>query len=267
MPRSERKLYVMHHAPIAKRKGEIVGCRTDKGLSEYGIEVAKRQAERLRRMLGTTALEKVTSTILSSPLKRALHTSEIIAERCDLEIQTDERLKAQNFGVLDGMTFEEVERDEELRLNLWDYIPPHLRDMHRTPGGESNKEMVDRVNGFKTDILSRDQTMRPFIITHGTVIDAMIASVDHRRLDEIEGQNRKYEGRPIVISKDSYQPIGHEGDPFDFIPGVSSLVEQDDIEGIRRRIETYVLCETNRQDEKVHLEKLMNFLGNKGANS
>lgn len=256
---SETRLYVTHHAPMAKRKGEIVGSRTDKGLSEYGVEVAKRQAERLKKMLGTAALESVEGTILSSPLKRALQTSEIIAEQCNLTIETDERLKAQNFGALDGMTFEEVERDEALRLNLWDYVSPELRDSHRTPGGESNKVMMDRVNNFKLDMLSRGQKSRPLIITHGTVIDALIASVESKRLDEVEGQNRKYEGRPIEIGGDSYQPVGHVGSPFEFIPDISSMIERDDIQAIRSRVKAYALAETNRQDEKVHLEKLMSF--------
>ncbi len=261
MPTSEARLYVVHHAPMDKRKGEIIGSRTDKGLSEYGIEVAERQAERLKRILGTTALENVEGKVLSSPLKRALQTSEIIAERCDLEIETDERLKAQNFGVLDGMTFEEVERDEILRLNLWDHVPVELRDTHRTPGGESNEEMVERIKGFKSDLLRRDQASRPLIITHGTVIDALIASVDNKRLDEVEGQNRKYEGRPIEITEGSYRPVGHPGSPFEFISGVFSLIKQGDIDGIRSRVEAYALTETNRQDEKIHLEKLMKFFG------
>ena len=113
------KLFVMHHAPIEKRKGEIIGSRTDSDLSEYGLEVAYRQANRVYQLLGSEALEGVGQIILSSPLRRAIQTSEIIAEKCDMDISTDDRLKAQDFGVLDGMTFDEILDDDSLRHNLW----------------------------------------------------------------------------------------------------------------------------------------------------
>ena len=68
-------------------------------------------------MLGTVALENVGNEIISSPLKRAIQTSEIIAEKCKLNVVVDDRLKAQDFGVLDGMTFEEIYKNDILIFN------------------------------------------------------------------------------------------------------------------------------------------------------
>lgn len=250
-------LFVMHHAPMAKRKGEIVGSLTDSDLSPYGIEVAHRQAELVLRLLGSGALAGVDSLILSSPLRRALQTSEIIAEKCDMNVHTDTRLKAQNFGVLDGMTFDEILRNDVLKLNLWEYIPETMRDNHKAHGGESNKEMVRRVADFKDDVLSaHDVNNQPLVITHGTVIDSLIATIDSRRLDEIEGSNRVFEGRVIKFTDSTYNPIGEPLSAFSYIPGVThrGTVPQQ-MAHIRNYLEA---CP--REDERVHLEKLLDII-------
>ncbi len=252
-------MYVMHHAPVAKRKGEIIGSRTDSALSKYGVEIANRQADKVRNMLCTAAFENEINGIISSPLKRAIQTSEIIATRCKLDVMVDDRLKAQDFGILDGMTFDEIYRDDVLKLNLWDYVEPNDRDNHRVPEGESNFEMVSRVNAFNADMLSENTDSVPLIITHGTVIDALIAIIDHKRLDEIEGKNRRYEGRPIGFTNRSYQPMGVSGEQFDYIPGVAELLRDNDTSGVKNCIRHYLTAQNVRDDEKIYLEKLLTF--------
>jgi len=253
------KMFVMHHAPVDKRKGEIVGSRTDFGLNEYGIEAAHRQAERIKKMIGTVALENI-DYVISSPLKRAIQTSEIISKRCKLDIVVDDRLKAQDFGLLDGMTFDEIYRDDILKLNLWDYIAPENRDNHHVPGGaESNNEMVKRVNGFRNDMLSRNSNHMPLIITHGTVIDSLIALIEKKRLDEVEGENRRYEGRPILFTEYAYEPIGKSCDIFDFIPGVSELLLESDPSKIINCVRQYLISQNVSDSERIHIEKLLTF--------
>lgn len=255
----DEKIYVMHHAPMSKRKGEIIGSRTDSGLNEYGIEVAYRQAERIKKMIGAFAIENM-DYIISSPLKRAIQTSEIIAEKCKLDIIVDDRLKAQDFGLLDGMTFDEIYKDDILKLNLWDYVAPNDRDNHHVPGGaESNHEMVKRVNGFKNDMLSRNSRHSPLIITHGTVIDSLIAVIENKRLDEVEGENRRYEGRPIVFTEYAYKPIGKSGDIFDFIPGVPELLLESDSSKIINCVRQYLISQNVSNNERIHIEKLLTF--------
>lgn len=250
------KLFVMHHAPIEKRKGEIIGSRTDSDLSEYGLEVAHRQANRVYQLLGSEALEGVGQIILSSPLRRAIQTSEIIAEKCDMDISTDDRLKAQDFGVLDGMTFDEILDDDSLRHNLWEYVPESLRNDHKDHGGESNAEVVDRVDKFTNETTPEYSGVgAPLVITHGTVIDAMIASIDRKRLDEIEGKNRIFEGRIIELANSKYRPIGAPLSAFYFIPGVT---EQKTLEQQKTAIKDYIQA-CGRRDERIHLSKLIDI--------
>ncbi len=250
------KLFVMHHAPIAKRRGEIIGSRTDSDLSEYGVKVANRQAEHLYRLLELQALKNIGQLILSSPLRRAIQTSEIIATKCDMDISTDYRLRAQDFGVLDGMTFDEVLQDDTLKNNLWEYMAKSSRDDHKGHGGESNTEIASRVAEFKNETLaSLGAESRPLIITHGTVIDAMIATIDRKRLDEIEGKNRIFEGRVIEFTNSTYYPVGEPLTAFYFIPGVAT---QNSIDQQKALIRNYMLS-CKGADERVHLEKLLDI--------
>ena len=250
--------FVVHHAPIDKRKGAIVGPGGDRELSEYGIEVAHRQADNIYRMMGTVALNGMGDMIISSPLRRAVQTSEIIAERCDLDIVFDPRLRAQDFGCLDGLTFSEIAESVTLRHHLWDFIPELSRDGYKSHGGESNKEMVDRVADF-TEKIFQDDTGSPkssLIVTHGTVIDSMIARIDRKRLDQIEGMNRIFEGRILRLSKDRYDAIGDQLAAFSFIP---RLAHEKTIESKLEIIRDYVeRCP--RIDEQNHLSKLLSIL-------
>lgn len=251
--------YAMHHAPVSKRQGEIIGSKTDIELNDYGVEVAIYQAERIYRMLGSASLGNIGDYIISSPLKRAVQTSEIIAEKCNLDIILDDRIKPQNFGKLDGMTIDDINEDDELKLNFWDYIRPEDRDNHHAPGAESNLEMVTRVNNFKADILSNGLDASPLVITHGTVIDSLIAVVNKKRLDQVEGENRRYEGRPIEISLNAYHPMGINGEQFGFIPGIKEVVNLGDTKMIKSYIENYIKT-CDREDEKIHLAKLLRYI-------
>lgn len=250
--------FVVHHAPISKRKGEIVGPGTDRGLTDYGVEVAHRQADNIYGILGTAALDGMSNIIISSPLRRAIQTSEIIAERCDMDVEIDERLRAQDFGCLDGVTFKEAMEDTILRYHLWDFIPELSRDDYKGHGGESNREMLDRVVNFTEDIFQNNNNnfRSSLLVTHGTVIDALIASIDKKRLDQIEGINRIFEGRVLKLSRGDYAAIGHQLTAFNFIPGVA---DQETISSKVKIIKDYIeRCPRN--DEQNHLSKLLAIL-------
>lgn len=114
--------------------------------------------------------------------------------------------------------------------------------------------MVDRITGFTKETISGyNRVGSPLVITHGTVIDAMIASIERRRLDEIEGKNRVFEGRIIELTGNKYRPIGEPLSAFYFIPGVA---EQRSLEQQKTVIKSYIQA-CDRPDERIHLSKLI----------
>ncbi len=88
-------------------EGKIQG-QTDTELNETGIK----QAEVIREKLFNQKID----IIISSPLKRARKTAEIIARGRDIPIIIDERLSERDFGEFEGKTREEFDFDE-----IWNY--------------------------------------------------------------------------------------------------------------------------------------------------
>lgn len=245
------KALVLHHAPTAKIAGQIVGSRINRPLSSFGRETSLRLAEWLR---GKRDAGELTSLrrIVTSPLTRAAETAEILARSCDLEIVTDVRLKAQDFGRLDGLTFDEVRADPLLRTFLWEEIEPEARETTIPPGGESNRVFCRRALAAVDD-LATDETI---FILHGTVIDALIADSLGREMHEIEGANRAFEGDLLEFAGGSFSIRDRSLALVGHIAGIRQASAKD-----RPRIigEYIKICE--RGDERIHLEKLVEHMG------
>src|SRR6266849_5382855 len=91
---------VRHGLPDAVN-GRCYG-RRDVPLSTEGI----RQAEHVARELARQSI----SHIYSSGLRRALDTARVVAEPHRLPVQTMDELAEIDFGYLDGLSFEEIEK-------------------------------------------------------------------------------------------------------------------------------------------------------------
>lgn len=197
--RPDRTLALVHHAPAPKRPYEIVGCRTDRPLGQYGQAMAKRLVKQLDRLVSERVIPE-PSHILTSPLQRATMTAQHVAAAFACPIIVIDTLRAQDFGALDGMTETEVRDDAELRQHLHEAVQPGQRDSNAPTGGESNLQFMTRIASAMQFLLSEWGHTKALAIVHGTVIDA--ALVDHFSRDSLhayEGINRAMEGRILTL--------------------------------------------------------------------
>ena len=88
------KLYVARHGQTFWNAQNKVCGITDVGLTEKG----KDQAEELSSIVQNYNID----VIISSPLKRALETGKIVAEKNNISLQTEELLIEQNYGIYEG---------------------------------------------------------------------------------------------------------------------------------------------------------------------
>ncbi len=128
-------------------------------LTPLGIEEARRNGRVLREHVG----KRTDLRIVSSPLKRALHTATIIRKelrRTEIPIATDARLREIDFGAWEGLTLAEIKaRDPvEWQKRVAD------RWHHAAPGGESYAGVAARVG----DWLAEQQGVA-LVVTHGAV--------------------------------------------------------------------------------------------------
>ncbi len=97
-------LYVIRHAQPEGCDPEIIGLSPpNSGLSPAGVM----QAERLRDRLATMD-ELHADVLISSPLRRAKETAEIIAPALDLPVLIDDGVQGLNLGACEGLTWDEV---------------------------------------------------------------------------------------------------------------------------------------------------------------
>jgi 2,3-bisphosphoglycerate-dependent phosphoglycerate mutase len=157
-------LYLIRHGQAANLRQGIVGSAIpDSGLSELGV----RQAERLRdRLLRTREIQ--ADILLSSPLRRAYQTAEIIAPALKLPVIVDNTMQEFNLGECEGLTIEQIQE----RYGVFDLNADRSPFQHIAPNGDSWAEFTSRVCG------ALDRFMRVYdgktlvVICHGRVIDA-----------------------------------------------------------------------------------------------
>jgi len=138
--------------------GRINGRLPGVGLSTKGRAEIAAVAERL-------AGGKIDA-IYASPLQRTRETAEILADRLGLPIQCREDVIELDFGEWTGLTADEIRKDE--RWQMWS----SCRSIAAIPGGESWRQVQDRVVGALFDLQRLHPSDRVVIVSHGDVIRA-----------------------------------------------------------------------------------------------
>ena len=152
----------------------------DVKLTKKGIWQAKRLAQRLR--------EVKVDAVYCSNLSRARHTAEIVFQNRGMNINIVPQLKEINFGVWEGLTFEEV----KLKFGYGEYFnswPENIDVKAVIPQGESIIELNERVTKALNEILDKhnakknDETIA--IVCHGGTIRVILSNALNIGLDKI----------------------------------------------------------------------------------
>lgn len=142
--------YVARHGQTEWNVENKVCSITDIALTEKGIA----QAEEL----ASQAKKKNIEIIISSPMKRAITTSQIVSEKCHIPMLIDNRLVEQNYGIYEG-----VDRSDEL------FLANKRNFAYRYPNGESMMQVAVRVYTFLDEIKKKYVGKNILIISHGGI--------------------------------------------------------------------------------------------------
>jgi alpha-ribazole phosphatase len=159
------RLLLVRHGEIATDNTEKFWGHTDIALNETGVL----QVERLGERLSGEPIDE----IYSSDLSRASHSAEIIAARHGLNITTSEKLREIHFGDIEGLTFEEIDRQYPELSKSWSDDDLTFR----FPNGESFTELEERVRGFIAEIDSHNRDCTILIVSHGGLLRMLICHV------------------------------------------------------------------------------------------
>lgn len=207
----QNTLFWTQHAPIDRIPGEVVGSGTDRDINSEGVAYAHRLGRGLMRLLDEGQLQDWSGEVVSSPLRRATSTSEIVAGYLSCDLVVDERLRAQNFGVLEGMTFSEIEANGQLAPHLHEYLNDVDLYEDRAPGGESIKDATIRLMAARACYMFDYELGNPVIITHGSMLNVVIGKILDLPTRQTMNINKRYRG---MILRDN--PAGAHG--LDVVP-------------------------------------------------
>lgn len=143
------KLYVARHGQTVWNAQNKVCGVTDVELTEKGIE----QAEKLADIVPDNI-----DIIITSPLKRAIETGKIVAEKNNIPMYIEELLIEQNYGIYEGID----RKDPQFLNNKRNFA-------YRYPDGESMMRVAYRIYGFIDKIKKEYQGKNVLLISHGGV--------------------------------------------------------------------------------------------------
>ncbi|OGO87394.1 MAG: hypothetical protein A2Y24_01420 [Clostridiales bacterium GWE2_32_10] len=145
------KLYFVRHGQTEWNVEKRIQGSVDQPLNEKGESQARELAEKIKDI----KIDK----IISSPLKRAYRTAEIINEKFNLDIETDTRLAERNYGVNEG------EYTKDFAYNdFWSYTK-HVS----VEEAEEIEEFFQRVNEFLSELKNKNEYENILLVAHNGV--------------------------------------------------------------------------------------------------
>ena len=158
------EIILVRHGETDWNVAEVFRGRIDVELNETGLK----QAELLAGYLGSVEID----TVYSSPLKRALKTAEVIADRKKLEVSVIPGLVDFDFGNWQGLSHQEVrDKYKELYAEWIDY-PERVR----MPAGESLDDVRRRAMAVVDDVISQ-QNGSAVLVSHRVVNKVLICAL------------------------------------------------------------------------------------------
>lgn len=146
-----------------------VAGRIDTPLNAEG----ERQAAALAESLADAGIV----SLLASPLLRARRTAEIVGARLGLPVAFDERFVESDRGRWQGMTVEEIAREDPDDWAAFQAGEPDFR----FPGGESLAEHQDRVVAALVDV-TQSGRLPALVVCHGGTISVARCHTQQRGL-------------------------------------------------------------------------------------
>lgn len=153
------RLILVRHGATAHSAEQRFSGRNDLPLDQVG----RRQAAALAaRPFGDVA------AVISSPLRRARETAEVIADVLGLRPSVADAFAELDFGAFEGLTLAEVRERFPAELAAWgspDVAPP---------GGESFAALARRVRNGRTALIGEYPDANVLVVTHVTPIKMLV---------------------------------------------------------------------------------------------
>ena len=188
------KLYIIRHGEtVWNTEGRLQG-RADIELNENGIRIARVTARGMADIPFDLAI--------TSPLKRARQTAELVLDDRNVPILEDARLEEITFGEWEGLccrrdNYQIPSKDfQDFFMNPFKYQPP--------VGGETIRQVLDRTGEFYQELIHNPEYQEKTILiaAHGCSCRALLNQIYENKEDFWRGHVPPNCGVSIVEVKD-----------------------------------------------------------------
>ena len=190
------KIYLIRHGETTWNREKRLQGHLDIGLNDRGYW----QADRLGEYLASRSI----AAVISSDLSRAVDTAKAVARHHDVTLQYDQRLRERHYGLMQGLSHEEIAEQHPRNHLAW-----KNREIHFQPAsGESLQQFYDRVIESAIFWARQYQNQDIAMVAHGGVLDCL---------------NRAATGKTLEVARDfeilnaSLNTLNFSDDRFDLI--------------------------------------------------
>lgn len=142
-------IYIIRHGQTDWNIEHRTQGQTDIALNTNGIK----QAELITQKISNLKID----SIISSDLKRAYMTAQIINKNFHKAIETDKRLREFCFGTLEGITRDKITQE------TWEKFNENPKQFNT----ETKEEIFNRIKSFIKDMKSEIKNKKVLVVTHG----------------------------------------------------------------------------------------------------
>ncbi|MGH3094871.1 MAG: bifunctional RNase H/acid phosphatase [Streptosporangiales bacterium] len=156
-----RTILVRHGQTAAAQAGWFNGAGGDEPLTDVGRTQAAAVADAL--------FDSGAEAIVSSPLIRAKHTAEVMAERLGQPIREMAELREADFGEWEGLSWAQLKERYPKEVETWLSDPAVA-----PPGGESMVDVGRRANRARDKLIARYHDKTVLVVAHGMLLSALV---------------------------------------------------------------------------------------------
>lgn len=159
------ELYIIRHGETdTNKEARINGNSTNMPLNEKG----RQQAQELKSSFDLSNFDEV----ISSPLKRAFETAQIITEGTGIEIKTDDRLREADYGSWDGKTEEELFAQHPDAFDINGFLTPEY--VKYAQNAEDYEDVYKRVGEIINELQNAGGDKKIALVCHGFISRALM---------------------------------------------------------------------------------------------
>jgi 2,3-bisphosphoglycerate-dependent phosphoglycerate mutase len=189
---------------------------TDIALNETGLAQAHAAAHAVARL----HRQQPFAALISSDLQRAVQTAVPLAPVTGLHTAVDGRLRERNYGVLEGLTREQMA--QYYPLDFARLFEPR----HAPPRGESLAQMFERVEAALNDLAQSHRGQRVLVVCHGGVLHMVWHIANSQWVDAAHSGHIRNASLNSIVHDGSRFSVRYWGDTAHLQAGAPQEVRQ-----------------------------------------